>query len=87
MKVICIDAKPREGDFEDGPFLKEGKFYTVEFPCEGYGSDGEPYPCYSLKEISHPDACFEQDRFIPLSDICEVRKMKQNWLRLMAHSL
>lgn len=75
MKVLCIDAEPRDGDCETN-LLEENKVYHAVGECMAVGTDGSESLAYLLAEFS-PENGFEQDRFIPLSDIDEMELVKQ----------
>ncbi|HEX8331900.1 MAG TPA: hypothetical protein VF622_04715 [Segetibacter sp.] len=77
MKVICIDAKTREGD-KDSPSgwtVKEGEAYTVR----GVFESEDDLMCYALEEDPDNDEWgFEVNRFIPLSEIDEMEYYQEH---------
>jgi hypothetical protein len=70
MRVLCINAGELPGDVQNQPKLTEGVIYTVKEAVTGFTFKGWEGPCYELVEFSSTFA-FQQERFIPLSDINE----------------
>lgn len=80
MKVICIDDKPRPGDYTGSVNVKEGNTYTVLREAIGFGQDFRACRCYVLFEIPksvNPNNLFEVNRFIRLSDIDETELINE----------
>lgn len=69
MKVICIDASERPGDYPDlGWRIKEGETYTVYDEDRAIGTDESIQIVYFLSEDPYGQMNgWVKDRFIPLS--------------------
>lgn len=74
MKVICIDAKPRDEDYGTEPILSEGSVYTVSETITSAIGKGFIFVygvLYILDEIGK--FAYRADRFVPTSTIDETQ--------------